>query len=593
MKIEYSILLFNIMICDRCINYGDKMNNFFRKTLSVIFIFSIFFHILSDNNFNNIIYIDSKAEEMKVSFDKRACWISFLDLEEFLCDLDETSYRNKLCEMYDNIVSNNMNTVIFHVRPMGDAVYPSNIFPWSVYISSDRSVPGYDPLFIAIEEAHKRGLLFEAWINPYRLSKNNETTDSFKKTGFYEYYKDIIMEYENIDGEICLSLDPLYEDSKRLIWEGVAEIAENYDIDSIHFDDYFYVSGMGTGLSIEEKKELVNNMVANVYKTIKSIKPTCQFGISPAGNMENAKEDGADIEKWLSEEGYVDYIMPQLYWTDDFISSEGEEIALFSKRCEEWQNVNVLDKPIYAGLALYKAGEKYSGDLGWSIYNDNLKRQCNKAYNMGYDGYALFRYAWLEYNSSVYELDNLNTYVETLSIIDNENKYNGDNSFNNYSVSEKYSDELNEFDNTYDYDDFHDTDLISCNVFCCGFNNKSIFLSGRLSEIKMIYRGIGAINLSILNNNYTGGIEYRVHSIGGTWSGWVRDGEPVGDKTCSKLIDGIQIRLYGEISKHYDLFYKTGYFDGFFTKWVCNGEPAGEMGLKGAIRCINIKIIDK
>lgn len=555
-----------------------------RRVLSVFIVLSVLFYFLIYNNINKVFYIDTYAGEISVLCDKRACWISFLDIEEFLCDLDETSYRNKLCQMYDNIASNNMNTVIFHVRPMGDAIYPSNIFPWSVYISSERNMPGYDPLLIAVEEAHNRGLLFEAWINPYRLSKNNETTDSFKKTGFYEYYKSIIIEYENMDGEICLSLDPSYEDSKRLICEGVAEIAENYDIDGIHFDDYFYVSGMSKGLSIDEKMGYINNMVSDVYKTIKSIKPTCQFGISPAGNMENAKEDGADIEKWLSEDGYVDYIMPQLYWTDDFISSEGEEIALFSQRCEEWKNINILNKPIYAGLALYKAGEKYSSDIGWSTYNDNLKKQCNKAYNMGYDGYALFRYAWLEYDSSVYELENLNAYVETLSFIGCDNE---DKSFEDYYITNKYPNE------SYDYDNFYDIDTLNYCAFCRGYTNKSSYVSGRLSEIKFFYKGIGAMKLSLPNLNNKGGIEYRVHSNGGSWSEWKRDGETAGDESCSRLIDGIQIRLYGEVSEHYDLFYKTGYFDDSFTEWVCNGEPAGEMGIKGAIRCINMKMISK
>ncbi|MBQ9278626.1 MAG: family 10 glycosylhydrolase [Lachnospiraceae bacterium] len=515
------------------------------------------------------------AEELSVSNDKRACWISFLDIEDFLCDLDEVSYRDKIGEIYDNILSNNMNTVIFHVRPMGDAVYPSNIFPWSVYISSDRIAPDYDPLLIAIEEAHKKGLYFEAWINPYRLSKNNETTESFKNTSFYEDNVDIILEYVNIDGETCLCFDPAKEKSKIIICEGVAEIVENYDVDAIHFDDYFYVDGMGNGLTTEEKKTYVNDMIASVYKTVKNVNSSCQFGISPAGNPDNAEADGADIDTWLSEEGYVDYIMPQLYWTDEYISSDGEEIALFSERCAKWQSINKLNKPIYAGLALYKSGEKYDGDKGWDIYDDNLKKQCDKAYQMGYDGYALFRYAWLENSISSNELDNLNDYVETLSFTKktDTNINTGNNNLTENNIGCGYG--------------------IKCNVYCRGITHKSILVDGRISKISQLYKGIGAIQIIIDDEVSDTCVEYRVHNSLGVWSDWKKDGEIAGDLNCISLIDGIQIRFCNDMLDKYDLFYRIGYFDGYLTKWKNNGDIAGDIGLRGAISFIDFKLIEK
>ncbi|MBR1815451.1 MAG: family 10 glycosylhydrolase [Lachnospiraceae bacterium] len=346
--------------------------------------------------------------------DKRACWISFLDIEVNLCDLDERAFRIRIGEMYDNIIADNMNTVLFHVRPMCDAVYPSEYYPYSTYISSDRSNMGYDALQIAIEEAHRRNLSFEAWINPYRVSKNETTTNSFKETEFYDKYKDFIIEYYNVDGEICLSLDPAKEESIELIEEGISELLDNYDIDGIHFDDYFYVSGMSYGLSVEEKKDNINNMIKRVYALIKEKKTDCEFGISPAGNMDNARNDGADIDTWLSEDGYLDYIMPQLYWTDNFVTDDGEFVKLFSERCQNWMEINKLDKPIYTGLALYKAGEEYDNDLGWYYADDNLSAQYKNAYNMGYDGFALFRYAWLEDERSYKEIENLNNYIENI-----------------------------------------------------------------------------------------------------------------------------------------------------------------------------------
>ena len=103
--------------------------------------------------------------------DKRACWISFLDMEEYLLDLSEDEFRTKISQMYDNIISYGMNTVIVHTRAMGDAMYPSEYFSLSIYLDSDRSM-AYDPMHIMVELAHEKMLYFEAWINPYRLSKN-------------------------------------------------------------------------------------------------------------------------------------------------------------------------------------------------------------------------------------------------------------------------------------------------------------------------------------------------------------------------------------------------------------------------------------
>ena len=122
------------------------------------------------------------AEAAPQNTNKKACWISFLDMEVLLQDKNETEFRTKVSAMYDNVVKYGMNTVIVHVRAMGDAMYPSNYYPWSTYLSTNRSNPGYDPLQIMVELAHKKNLQFEAWINPYRLSRDNKTTASFKAT---------------------------------------------------------------------------------------------------------------------------------------------------------------------------------------------------------------------------------------------------------------------------------------------------------------------------------------------------------------------------------------------------------------------------
>lgn len=182
-------------------------------------------------------------------------------------------------------------------------------------------------------------------------------------------------------------------------------------MDGIHFDDYFYVPGMADGLPQSDKMEYVNNLIRKVYYNIKCIDKDVSFGISPAGNISYTMSQGTDIETWLSNEGYVDYIMPQIYWTDSYVT--GDELgSMFSNRCREWSKLNKIGIPMYVGLALYRVGEESDVDLGWGMCDTNLAVQYGKALSYGYKGYALFRYMWLEYDTASAELENLNMYVK-------------------------------------------------------------------------------------------------------------------------------------------------------------------------------------
>ncbi|MDE7324643.1 MAG: family 10 glycosylhydrolase [Lachnospiraceae bacterium] len=350
-----------------------------------------------------------RAKAAPNTADKKACWISFLDIEETLQDKSESEFSARLSTMYDNVIKYGMNTVIVHVRAMGDAMYPSDYYPWSASLSTDRSHPGYDPLQIMVDLAHKKNLQFEAWINPYRLSRDNESTASFKATSFYKKFLPYSIEYKAPGGQTCLSLDPAQKETKDLISNGIREIVSKYDVDGIHFDDYFYVSGMADQLDIASKKANVNALITQVYQTIKSANPTCTFGISPAGNPDNARSQGADIDTWLSTPGYIDYIMPQIYWTDIYMTSSGAK-HMFTDRCSTWIKINKNDLPMYVGLALYRVGTDSKTDLGWASSSTNLAYQYVTAKQLGYDGYALFRYQWLEKNVAAEELNHLKNY---------------------------------------------------------------------------------------------------------------------------------------------------------------------------------------
>lgn len=511
--------------------------------------------------------------------DKRACWISYLDIEVCLKDLTEEAFCSKLADMYDRLEENHINTVLIHVRAFGDAIYSSELFPQAEYISSGRKPMDYDAFSIMLAMAHDRGLSVEAWINPYRLSKDDETTASYKQTEQYSLYRDFSIEYKNADGESAISLDPAREESIRLISDGVGELLARYDVDGIHFDDYFYMNGMADTLDAETKKTYVNRMVAEVYRTVKQYNPNCTFGISPAGNTDNARAQGADIDRWLSEPGYVDYIMPQIYWSDMYQSEEGL-CAMFSDRCREWAELNALDIPIYAGLALYRVGESSSYDLGWSQSDSNLMTQYQTAYDFGYDGYALFRYAWLETeessNIAAAELQHLRDYVEILPEPEKTPDEESDTDTEEVGEEAPFS---------------YDTDCFV--AYCEGYADlgwQSVLTDGAYSDLEG--NGVCALRMAIGCRAGQGGIRYRVYEMNG-WQPWTLDGDIAGDMKSTSGCCAVQIELYGKVKAGYNVFYRVYCENEGWLLWTGNGGTAGRACYDCSVNKLQVLLIPK
>ncbi len=532
-----------------------KYNRIIAYVLSFIMVLTILVFVPEGNA------LSVKADSLH---NKKACWVSYQDIYNELRNKSETDFRSAVTKMYDNIKANRMDTVIMHVRAMGDAMYPSQYYPWSTYISSNRKNPGYDPLKIMVEIAHSKGLKIEAWINPYRLSLSSSTTDSFKATSYYSKYKSFIYEYKNGD-EICMVLDPSKQEARDLITNGVKEIVTNYDVDAIHFDDYFYVSAMVNSYSedkrpsVQTRKDNVNKLIKQVYSTVKSIKPDCEFGISPEGNLDNARNQGADIDTWLSNEGYIDYIMPQIYWTDSYKLMSGKMSTMFSDRCNAWQAINVLDKPIYVGLALYRVGEDNSSDLGWAASSNNLSKQYEVAYGKGYDGYSLFRYEWLNKSIAKTELNNLNNYVD---LLDGKFPSNA-NSYVSYVT----------------------------HVQSYGWQSAKTdgVLSGTTGEAKRLE----AISISLGDKAGEGGITYRTHCQSYGWMPWVSDGEISGTMGESKRLEAIQIKLTGPAAEKYDVYYRVHAQSFGWLDWAKNGQAAGTATYGKRLEAIQIVLVEK
>lgn len=337
-----------------------------------------------------------------LSFDKRTVWFSYGDLEQFSYK-SQKDFEKDFSQAIENIKKYHMNTVIVQVRAFSDALYDSKLFPVSKVITHQESL-SFDPLQSMIDIAHQNDMSIEAWVNPYRISLNRKSFEQFlNESPRHQWLEDANQTIGYATYQYILN--PASQSVRDYIVDGVREIVENYDVDGIHFDDYFYVAGTHDGTTQNQRMDYVNMLIQDVYQTIKSIDDCVVFGISPQGNYENCISDGADIDTWLSEEGYIDYLMPQIYWSDQY--GEGNE-AMFTQRCQQFADIPRHQSVIlYAGLALYRAGNGEDEDYGWQNRTDNISSQVQILYEHGYKGFSLFRYGSFLQDSAILELESL------------------------------------------------------------------------------------------------------------------------------------------------------------------------------------------
>lgn len=331
--------------------------------------------------------LTTQSKEVKAgSLGTRGVWVSCFEYDEIgLAGKSEAEFRQNANRLFYNIKANGCNTVYFHVRSYDDAIYPSKVTGWSKRLTKG-TAPSYDPLKILISYAHKYGLKFHAWMNPYRVTQ--------KKV-----------------------LNPGDAATKERIISQVKEIINNYPVDGIHFDDYFYPSNEKKYKKVkkEERMKNVNALIKSVYQTVKKKKKSLKFGVSPAGNIKYCEKIGADVKTWMSAGGYVDYIVPQIYWSDQYIL-EGKKTAMFRDTLAEWRSLNTRDIPMYIGLAAYKAGEKIKEDPGWKKKSSNLANQLKQIRNGNSEGYVLFQYTDLYRSNAWKEIKNVLASISTMRI---------------------------------------------------------------------------------------------------------------------------------------------------------------------------------
>lgn len=372
------------------------------------------------------------VETINIKMEMKAVWISYLEFNKK--GYTENQFKKHIDEMFDNSVDLNMNTVIVQVRPMGDAFYDSDYFPWSVYVSGKQGKdPGFDPLEYMVEAAHERGLEFHAWLNPYRVTLNTTDYKTLSKDNparIWNEDKNTKNDRNVLKFGKNLYYNPASEEVQDMIVSDIRNIVENYDVDGIHFDDYFYpslgksyktnfdykeyntykknaVKAGKTPMTIDAwRRNNVSTLIRDTYEAIKEVDSSVQFGISPHGNISNlmAKDKYyVDVKKWLSTEGYLDYIAPQIYW------SFTHKICPFDDTVQEWLDIRTEDTvKMYIGIANYKAKASISDDPEWKKSNDELKRQVEYGRETGLvDGYIFFRYEHFFKKAMQIEIDNL------------------------------------------------------------------------------------------------------------------------------------------------------------------------------------------
>ncbi len=337
-----------------------------------------------------------------------AIWIAFLDLQKILPGKSESAFRASVQTMFQNCVNAGLNTVIVQVRPYGDSFYPSDLFPWSSYASGKLGLsPGFDPLEILVEEAHAKGLTFEAWVNPLRLMAESEISSVSASYPVRQWYDNPAKKADNlISYGGRLYLNPASREARQLVVDGVTEIIENYDVDGIHIDDYFYPSSLpesydlasfqkaNTTLSHADwRRQNITCLMKEMYDAIKAADSSCVFGISPRGIVSQDYDlVYADVAYWASHSGYCDYLAPQVYYGFEHAT------APYDKIVGEWSKMTTAPGvSLRIGLAAYKVGaaDNYagSGKDEWTRNTNILARQIDlsRQYD-NVEGTILFRY---------------------------------------------------------------------------------------------------------------------------------------------------------------------------------------------------------
>jgi uncharacterized lipoprotein YddW (UPF0748 family) len=327
-------------------------------------------------------FVPSSLKPPAVAREFRGVWVASVKNIDWPSQpgLTTAQQKSELLAILDRAAQLRFNAVLLQVRPSCDALYESKLEPWSEYLTGKMGQapnPYYDPLTFAVEEAHRRGLELHAWLNPYR-ARHDSAISPLSKTHISQTRPSLVKSFGK-----SLWLDPGEREVQDHVLRVVADIVQRYDIDGLHFDDYFYpypakdrsgkalpfpdwsswkryTEGGGKLARDDWRRQNVNNLVRRVNEGIKARKPWVRFGISPFGiwrpgspaqikGLDSYDKLYADSRRWLAE-GWVDYLAPQLYW------DENKPETSFNALLGWWSDQNPLQRHVWPGLSASRIG---------------------------------------------------------------------------------------------------------------------------------------------------------------------------------------------------------------------------------------------
>lgn len=339
----------------------------------------------------------------------RAFWIATVENIDWPSakGLTTEQQQKEMIELLDQVKAWNMNAVVFQIRPDADALYDSKLEPWSEWLSGKQGVapdPYYDPLAFTIAECRKRGLDIHVWLNPYRAVQNIT-----KSVPAPNHVANTHPEWMLTYGKKKY-FDPGIPEARNHVARVVSDLVRRYDIDAIHFDDYFYPyreanqefpdqnsfakypNGFFPDKKDDWRRNNVDLIIKQLHDSIKSIRPTVEFGISPFGVWKNNNTDPAgsatkagvtnyddlyaDILLW-QKQGWIDYVTPQLYW---HIGKTVADYAVLT----DWWSKNTYGCQLYIGQAPFLINEK-SQEKSWQTSDELINQiKLNRSYpNIG------------------------------------------------------------------------------------------------------------------------------------------------------------------------------------------------------------------
>ena len=326
------------------------------------------------------------AEPRFAKHDFRAMWVATVVNIDWPSrpGLSIARQQAELRSLLDLAARRNFNAVVLQVRPTADTFWPSSYEPWSAWLTGRQgSDPGYDPLAFAVEEAHRRNLALHAWFNPYRVSMTARLKD-LSSLHPARLHPDWVVRK---DGR--LYYNPGIPEVRAFVTDVIMEAVTRYDIDGVHFDDYFYpypgsgapfrdgaaYAAYGTGYPDRAswRRANVDALISGLHARIEAVKPWVQFGVSPFAVWRNDSTDPAgsdtragietyddlyaDTRRWVHE-GWIDYVAPQVYWPRGYSIADYDRIVPWWAEQVRIARANGHDVGLYIGEAAYRAGTR-------------------------------------------------------------------------------------------------------------------------------------------------------------------------------------------------------------------------------------------